>query len=1087
MKPYWQNPEIQQLNRLPSRSPLYPFSDEQAALSDAAQGPELREKPQTDWYQSLDGSWDFYLLGTPEEPLPAPDAWKPIQVPGTWTLQGYDKPHYTNVQMPWSPVPPYVPEQNPTGLYKKTLSVPAAWKGRRVVLHVGSAESCLLVYVNGELCGVSKDTRLPAEFDITDSISWSADSGTGCGAACTGAGSTQGSVGGSAELLLKVVRYSDASFVEDQDQWWFGGLHRSIYLYSTAQTYVQDVQALTSVAIAADGAKTGAVAVTVPLGYRAEKGTIPLKPELDCLERTVVASLYEMTGDVAQPAVGKKLAEAKQTLCYDYRMNEAKARLVLETPAPKLWSSETPALYLVAVSLYESDGGSLIESTACTIGFKSVTVANRELRINGKKVYIHGVNRHEHNDSIGKTLTTAEMKRDILLLKQHNFNAVRTCHYPDDERWYELCDRYGIYILDEANIENHAYYDLMCRSDEWTGAYMQRVQRMYRRDKNHACIFGWSLGNESGAAENHDAMAAWLHKIDSTRIVHYEGYSRPEFRQSAYTVESLGRGKGVVDIISPMYPQISLITEFAQKADDDRPLIMCEYSHAMGNSNGSLGDYWRAIEANHGLQGGFIWDWIDQGLAAVDKNGAKYWKYGGDFGDEPTDYDFCLNGLLLPDQTPKPAMEECRVLFAPVRLHEVSAAQGRFVVENRFDFTRLDVLTMRWTLLCDGSECASGSSLLPAILPDEKAPVTIPLAEALAKLSAREQAGELVLAVTFEYAADMPFACAGTLCSRKSVLVRPRAATPALHGNTCKPQQEAVSPLTQLVAAARPQLFRALTENECIKARLNTIGTPSESHYFHCGATLDWLHADLLHLQEKDGALFTGSGATSEFAQKKLGSFCKHVTPFAAPDGTPGVCLEVQFELTDVVSEYPRVGITLPVSAAFSQTSWYGYGPQECYSDRLDGAALGSYSLPTAHMGTDYIVPQENGNRCGVRHLTLRARDGRTLHIAGDAPFNFSILRFTTEDLWQARHTCELTDTTLGAMAGIAGTAGKCGCDTASATASATALASDATGGFYTLNLDSAMRGIGTASCGDDTLPQDRVYPGTYRMKLYLW
>lgn len=1075
MRPYWQNPEIQQLGRLPMRSPLLPFDSKERAITAAARGCEHCSSPETPWFQSLNGRWQFTLMDAPEldgngapfagwqQPDYDDSAWKPLTVPLTWTLQGYDKPHYTNVQMPFSATPPYTPAANPTGLHRLRVAVSQSWRGRRIVLHVGSAESCLLAYVNGAFVGLSKDSRLPAEFDITDEVRWNADGA------------------GDALIALKVVRYSDASFLEDQDQWWFGGIHRDVYLYSTEQTYIADVEALTSVR-ARNGKTEGAVSLTVQLGYAARAGETPQKPVLDALCRTVSYALYELddcTGE--NPHAGALVANGSTTLCYDYRLNEAKARAELTVDSPKLWSSERPALYVLRVSLYEGaptteattgTAPRLIESTACTIGFKSVVIENRELRINGKRVYLHGVNRHEHSDRTGKTLTLAQMKRDIVLLKQHNFNAVRTCHYPDDERWYDLCDRYGIYVMDEANIENHAYYDVFCRSDEWTGAYMLRVQRMFRRDKNHACIFSWSLGNESGAAQNQDAQAAWLHRADPTRVVHYEGYSRPEFRQAGYTMESLARGRGVVDLVSPMYPDIPTIVRFADTVDDPRPLIMCEYSHAMGNANGSLADYWRAIEAHHGLQGGFIWDWIDQGIAAESADGHAYWKYGGDFGDAPTDYDFCLNGLLFPDQTPKPAMEECRHLFAPVRLYAVNAAQGRFEVENCFDFTMLDALSARWTLLLNGSQIGCGELSLPALAPDARAPLQFPIAavlEAAVTRGARTD-GEFVLRVDFVYAQPTPFADAGTLCCRSAtVFGGPARVTPAVAqwgmaarmcDSTDAPSQHdaaaAVVTPTQFAALARPQLFRALVENECIKAHRAEL--EERAHHFACRATVEWLHADLLHLTaDKSGTLWTGANASADLRGKRLGTFTKTAAPFVTKDGAHGVLLDLHVSLNDTLSEYPRAGITLPVSASFTSATWYGCGAHEAYSDRATSACLGTYTLPVTALETPYIVPQENGNRYDVRLLTLHGTDGRRLHIAAEngSSFSFSLLRHTVADLWQTHHTAELTDT--------------------------------AARGFYTLNIDLAQRGVGTAACGPDTLEQYRVYPGSYQLRLYVW
>jgi len=694
MKRIWENPEIQEIDRLPMRSPLIPFASPEKAAAGCAAGPEACPVPDSPFYRSLDGKWKFTLADTPtadetgaldgwHSPGYNTAAWNDITVPGTWTLQGYDYPHYTNVQMPFDVLPPNVPEKNPTGLYRLAADIPAAWKNRRIVLHIGSAESCTIVYVNGTEAGVSKDTRLPCEFDITPYLVWN-------GSTC------------SAVIALKVVRYSDASFVEDQDQWWFGGIHRSVYLYSTEQQYIADVQALTRVETGQNGKQTGIVPLVVTLGY-ADRGleTRVVQQQAERMRCTVQYAVYELDGTPRNGVPGKLAASGEAPGSYDYRMTLSEIRTDIRIPAARLWSDEQPSLYVLCVSLCEcgKDGGAgrVIESTACTIGFKTVGITDRELRINGKMIYIHGVNRHEHSEFHGKTLTTEAMVQDIRLLKSYNFNAVRTCHYPDDERWYDLCDRYGIYLLDEANIENHAFYDCLARSDAWSYAYMTRVQRMVRRDKNHASVFGWSLGNESGDGQNHCACAAWVRRTDSTRIVHYEGAVRPEIGQGAYTLDSLARGKGVTDLVSPMYPDIPLIVDYAETRQDERPLIMCEYSHAMGNANGSLADYWQEIESHHGLQGGFIWDWIDQGIAAElpagahgSPKGGKYWKYGGDFGDEPNDHDFCINGLTFPDQTPKPAMEECRYLFAPVRLHAVHAQQGEFEVENQIRFYPAD-------------------------------------------------------------------------------------------------------------------------------------------------------------------------------------------------------------------------------------------------------------------------------------------------------------------------------------------------------------------------------------------------------------
>ncbi|MDR1232261.1 MAG: DUF4981 domain-containing protein [Spirochaetaceae bacterium] len=763
--PFWENPEIQGLNRLPMRSPLLPFDSEAAALAHAVAGPEFQNPANSPFYLGLDGEWSFKLLNSPMEnnhpqdghspsdapglerppewvkPAYAAGGWDAIRVPGTWSLQGYDKPHYTNVQMPFDLVPPRAPEHNPTGLYRRTFALPSSWNGRRVVLHVGSAESCCLVYVNGAFAGAGKDTRLPQEYDIT--------------AFLTENRNRPDRMPGLNTVCLKVVRYSDASYIEDQDQWWFGGIHRSVFLYSTEDCYIGDIKALPG-KVEGDGEnRRGILDLRITLGGNVPQGrntgnaaVLAEAPGAESVagaqsERetpfTIRYSLYPLVlpknGDEAARFAARIAADAKAivsgelTLACNYRLNTNTVATTLMVDRPAVWSHESPALYILAVSLFRD--GRHIESTAFTTGFRNIQIANRELLINGKPVLIKGANRHEHDDKTGKTLSVETMMRDIMLLKQHNFNAVRTCHYPNDENWYELCDRYGIYLTDEANIEHHCFYDQLSRDSAWSFAYISRVQRMAERDKNHPSVIVWSLGNESGDGPNHNLTSAWLRAYDSGRPVHYEGAVRPEAGPDGYTLDSLCRGRNITDIIGPMYPAISLIAAFAARRDDDRPLIMCEYSHAMGNSNGSLADYWTAIETHHGLQGGYIWDWIDQGLEAHTEGPGsarkKYWKYGGDFGDEPSDYDFCLNGLLFPDRSPKPALAECKQLFSPVRLKPLPGTPYRFTVENRFDFTSLGAVELRWELGTEHETLCRGTETLPDLPPHTSGEIRIPV------------------------------------------------------------------------------------------------------------------------------------------------------------------------------------------------------------------------------------------------------------------------------------------------------------------------------------------------------------------------
>lgn len=1062
MKFFWENPEIQQLNRLPMRSPLIPYDTAEKASSDVAAGPESCPLPDSPWFKSLDGTWKFTLLGSPKDDeagspvygwtAASYDAgsWADIQVPGSWTVQGFDDhPHYTNVQMPFDIMPPNVPEKNPTGLYRLSTKIPDGWKGRRVVLHVGSAESCMELFVNGKRAGVSKDTRLPAEFDITPCIPGD----------------------GRLEIAIKVIRYSDASFVEDQDQWWFGGIHRSVYLYSTEAYFIEDVEALTRVEdMTEDGLRgTGIVPLKVKLGYAAlcDGANRQTNKDMDKKEVCVSYSVRKLGGTASKGVPGAEVMSGAMTGSYFYRMNLREAGITLKLDNVLLWSAEHPELYVVTVTLSEGNAdnrGRDIESCALTVGFKSVQVKCRELLLNGKPVYIHGVNRHEHDEKNAKTLTTEEMVRDARTLKYYNFNAVRTCHYPDDERWYEICDRYGIYLLDEANIENHAYYDNLSRSDSWSYAYLNRIQRMVRRDKNHASVFGWSLGNESGDGCNQVAAVAWIRRVDPTRLVHYEGFVRPELHQGDFTLDSLARGKGLTDLISPMYPSIELITKYVEERGDYRPVIMCEYSHAMGNANGSLADYWEAIESHHGLQGGFIWDWIDQGIAAESPEGGpgqaqggKWWKYGGDFGDTPTDYDFCLNGLNLPDQTPKPAMEECKRLFSPVRLEAIQTAsgprQGLFRVRNKADFTALSDWKLAWTIFVNGRKEASGELPLPASKPGEQSELKIDaVAATLAKFTGGE---EILFRADFIWTdkADLAAKCpclAGQVCSSDVVIIREAEGLQDFTESSRKSVSLPAGDIKELASAFRPTLWRAMLENEGIKRELDRLNDKENAPWcFNGKPTRDWINKGLPSLEAKK----TKDG----FSLGEFGSCKLSVSGAKAPDGSDALRLESSFSLTAALDEYPRVGLRASIPACFDRVRWYGDGPHENYNDRRFSALRGMYEMNARDLEVRYIVPQENGSRQGVFYLELGAADGRKIRFQAVRPFSFSYLPYTTEDLFRCEHRNELVDLTKG------------------------------DGGHWVLILDAAHRGVGTGACGPDTMDAYRIRPGAYGLNLLMW
>ncbi len=1108
----WESPERVAQNRLPMGSSFYPTPDSTA------------------WTLSLDGDWRFSLAPNPDavpagwaDPSYPDDAWGTITLPGSWSLQGYDKPHYTNVIMPFDQLPPLAPAANPTGLHRRTFNLPQDWVGRRTVLRVGSAESYLAVYVNGREVGFSKDSRLPAEFDITALVRE-----------------------GINLLALLVVRYSDSSYIEDQDQWWLGGIHRSVTLASTPSAWIADLDARPELPAGYfDGPpamdpsakdpptmdRSARVKVVVGVGFGAD----PVR-ETSPSDR---ASGYRVTLKLFDPQ-GAELNPQAEPLQVNavYQAGAWEVRTEIPVGEPQLWSAETPELYTLRATLYAPDGREL-ETRTCRIGFRSVIVRDRKLLINGRRVLIKGVNRHEHDERTGKAISWESMIQDIQLLKRHNFNAVRTSHYPDDDQWYDLCDEYGLYVVDEANIESHGFYDQLCREPRYLAAFTDRVSRMAQRDKNHPSVIVWSLGNESGYGPNHDAAAAWLRAFDPTRPLHYEGACRPEWTQGPHPLDTAGRGKQATDIVSTMYPTVAFLEEWDRITDDDRPFIMCEFSHAMGNSNGSLADYWDLVETGRGLQGGFIWEWMDHGILvgpggaetptcreAPGANG-KAWRYGGDFGDFPSDLDFIADGLVFPDRTLKPVMAECAFLFRPVRAYpalpgtrharavrndssppaSAGARWGRIFVENCFDFSDLSGLTLSWTLVsgdtrrdADGGVVARGDAALPAIAPDGIEAVGLGLPESGAEAAALRRAlaeGECVLNLEFRLKEGTAWADAGHLVAwdqlplspapawgaasgRRTTPVAaaaggraraaggiaapPPALAPAFDGNGFLNSLKTSQGKELLASPLVPSLFRAPTQNDGLKNFMELRGIPELAFYYTDKAMYGWLDAGLddLRFERLEGAAaetyaesVPGLGASVHrlTSAKGVAAGFFHQTWTLDADGA--LQGDFIFDLDPHLPELPRIGLCCTLVPGMDVVRWFGLGPHEAYSDRRAGARLGLWSATPAELSTPYIVPQHNGNRHAVRRLELPL-PGAGLRIDAPEPFDFTLSPYSDAELWASRHWDRLPAFDQAARRGMI------------------------------LNLDAAQRGVGTATCGPDTLERYRVRPGLYRLSLRL-
>lgn len=1038
-QPSWQNPQLTNLNKLPPRATALPYPSAEAAL----QGDSA-----TPFVKSLNGTWDFQVVSRPEladAARSASNGWFDMAVPGNWTMALLNtphdtlsiRPHYTNVQMPFSNPPPTVPADNATGIYRTHFDVPAEWRGKRVVLHLAGCEGACYVYLNGQAIGMNKDSRTAAEYDITPQLKWD----------------------GQNELVCVNLRYSDASFVEDQDHWWQAGLHRDVMLIAEPALHLQDVFFKTELSA---NLRKASIRVACKIG-------LPSSAQPLC---ELEAQLFDPSGQAvfAEPL---RADNSKRPWHKYFELTQDEAiELVGEVKSPKLWSAETPHLYRLVVSLRTPNDA---QHVGYNVGFRHVQVHERQLLVNGKAVMIKGVNRHDHSDTSGKAVSRELMELDIKTMKQFNINAVRCSHYPNDPYLLDLCDRYGMYVIDEANIECHAYRPL-CNDHRYTSTFIERVRNMVERDKNHPSVIIWSLGNESGYGTNHEAAAAWMRSADPARLLHYEG------AVSHSVGQDYGDGRSVTDLICPMYPEITTIVDWARegwkKSNDPRPIILCEYSHAMGNSNGSLHDYWAAFEAHHGLQGGFIWEWIDHGIkmpvpasAPPQEGGEKhYWAYGGDFGDEPNDKNFVADGLVWPNRQAHPGLYEYKYLIQPVKVAWGDAQKGTFNITNKRDFTDLSDLRGEWELIVNGEHVVGGDLGRLNIKPGESREMMINFGEVF-----KDHAGEAFVNFTFFQRKATWWAERGHEVAWEQLPVpqgksrSKRKATPAnaesapvsvsthenqialTAGNVHAVFDQNTGLLTHFgvdernLLAQSPLLnvWRGATDNDGIKLFDDQSGKVL-GHWYDLG--LPNLARRLVEVRlietDDDAPAIEVTHAAS--GREQWDDFVHTHRYTLTPHGT--LRIENVLRVGEGVNDLPRVGLQMQLSPDLEQLEWYGRGPWDNYSDRKISAPIHRYQSTVREQYVDYVMPQEHGHKTDVRWLTLTDDSGHGLKVTGDVPFEFNALHHSDADLFAARHPFDLIAKPE-----------------------------------VVLSLDHAMRGLGTASCGPDALPQYRLMAGEYR------
>lgn len=1021
----WENHKQLHRNRLPARCAFIPFEDEALALTyDRTRSPAFR---------LLNGVWKFHYAPTPahapadfhEETFDARH-WDDLPVPSCWQMHGYGKPHYSNVVYPFPVVPPLVPTENPTGSYRRTFVLPREWQGRRITLHFEGVDSAFHVWVNGKEVGFSKGSRIPAQFDITDFVR-----------------------AGSNVLAVRVYQWSDGSYLEDQDMWWLSGIFRDVYLTAAPQTHIYDY----SVRTLLDEHYADADLQVGLRIHHAGASAASARVELKLLD----AERRPVDGAAAAAAIALRAGE------------QARTEFSLPVTNPRKWSAEDPYLYHLLIRLTDENGQTL-QAVASRVGFRSVELKDGNLLVNGVPVMFKGVNRHDHHPDLGRTVPLDWMRKDVLLMKRHNINAVRTSHYPNDPRFYDLCDEYGLYVIDEADLECHGFHrterpNRLSDDPDWQEAYLDRLERMVERDKNHPSVILWSLGNESFYGRNHAAMYKWAKEHDPTRLVHYEG----------------DREAATADVFSSMYTPVEQMNELGRRDDLGKPHIMCEYAHAMGNGPGGLKEYWDTFYAHKRLQGGFVWEWVDHGIRQQTPDGKTYFAYGGDFGDHPNDAHFVIDGLVNPDRVPSPGLLELKKALEPVLVEAVDLAAGRIKVTNRYDFQTLDHLAFAWNVSANGKVLQSGRLDLRGIAPGASQEIAI--AYALPHLP--EPGADYWLNVSFLLAADTSWAEAGhevawaqfelphkgeraahasEAAAADPVLVTENGAMLEVRGNDFEVAFDRTYGLivswkhagTELLREGpRLDLWRAPTDND-----LRPLGDWRTSIANDNRATVIWKNYGLHWLQHR--VMDVGWAARDQGTAVAITCRVRVAPPILdwAVDclytytiaGNGDIAIEVKGTVEGPGPEtFPRIGLRMALPNDFDQAVWYGRGPGESYSDTKLAGRFGVYRKTVGELFTDYIVPQENGNRADTRWLALTNAHGNGLRAVGMPQFDFTARRFTSEDLEKAQHTCELKERDR----------------------------------IY-LHLDLAQNGIGSASCGPDVLSQYRLKAEDFRFRVRL-
>lgn len=986
----WENIQLPHINRREARASFWRYRSQEQA--------ELMNKQQSIGYQSLDGSWQFFYVEAPElspagfyEKEYEDNSWDEIQVPSCWQMKGYGKMSYTDLYYLFPIHPPYVPTDNPTGIYRRTFQLEELPSGGKTILKFNGVDSAFDLWINGEHVGYSKVSRLPSEFDITPYAAL-----------------------GDNQITVRVYQWSDGTYLEDQDMWWMSGIFRSVELYQTSKTTLEDCYVVT----------------TFDDSYKDSELKLELKlRNEDAIDKSITVACKLIDDQ------GQQMCSFHETV-HVHRESECQAELVEWIRSPKHWTAETPNLYQLLITLYE--GEQIIEVVPLRIGFREIEIIDGCITVNGKAVLLNGVNRHDHDAVEGRTVSYEGMLKDIVLMKQHNINAVRTSHYPNQEEFYDLCDQYGLYVIDEADLECHGFeltgkYDWLADNQLWESSFVDRAERMVQRDRNHPSIIMWSLGNESSFGSNFLAMYQACKRLDPTRLVHYEGDP-----------------KGVAgDVYSTMYTRLEALKGIGQDDAGKKPHVLCEYGHAMGNGPGGLKEYQEVFRQYKRLQGGFIWEWCDHGILRTDEAGNEYYAYGGDYGDEPTNGNFCIDGLVYPDRTPSPALMEYKKVIEPVKTEAVDLANGVICIENAYNHIDLSHLSMKWKVVYDDQVLTEGKVELSDLAAGEKREWQLHYA-----IDSVLPNTDYYLVVEYALKEEVPFAEQGAVVANAQFKL-PYAEEQMMERLVDGP-----------ISISRDAVYTTISAGACEAVFHHVYGylhsyRKGSSTLIERGPRMTMWRApidnDMYKVEDwkKKYFLHLSSEQLNSFDVKHCGNYAEVEisTYFSAlnqgfgfdmlyrykiyADGT--IALQISgspvIHCKEVPALLPRLGIEMHTCKALDQVAWYGRGFGENYIDSREAAFMGVYRAAVEDLHTPYVYPQENGNRTDVKWFSLGGGDESLLFKSKHAA-EFSVHDYTTEALEQAKHRHEIKKAP-----------------------------------YHVVHLDYMQTGLGSNSCGQEQLP----------------